>query len=209
MKLAYNLRPAITINVPAASSAEGTTTCGNRLLGSIEINWLDNYLQTTALPQLQSQGLGASTFPVFLMGNVVEYIGTTSNCCVLGYHNATSSAATGQTYAVSMYDNTGDFTGSSDVSVLPHEVAEWINDPLVNNPTKPWGHIGQVSGCQNNLEVGDPLSGTTTQVTLNGKSYRLQENAFVSWFYHQSPSTGVNGWYSNFGTFRSSAAPCA
>ena len=83
-----------------------------------------------------------------------------------------------------------------------------MNDPFGNNPTKPWGNIGQVSGCQDNLEVGDPLTGTAITDTLNGKKYHLQELAFFSWFYHSSPSLGVNGWFSSNGTFRTSAAPC-
>jgi len=91
---------------------------------------------------------------------------------------------------------------------MSHEVAEWMNDPFGNNPTKPWGNIGQVSGCQNNLEVGDPLTGTGITDTLNGKTYHLQELAFFSWFYHSSPSLGANGWFSSNGTFRTSAAPC-
>jgi len=119
-----------------------------------------------------------------------------------------STASNAQTYSVSMYDNTSLFAGSGDVSVLSHEIAEWMDDPFTDNPTKPWGNIGQVSGCQGNLEVGDPLSGTVFTQTMNGKAYHLQELAFVSWFYHQSPSTGVNGWYSNGGAFTTAAAPC-
>jgi hypothetical protein len=49
----------------------------------------------------------------------------------------------------------------SDTVILSHELAEWVNDPFVNNPTPAWGNTGQVVGaCQNNLEVGDPLTGT-------------------------------------------------
>ena len=96
----------------------------------------------------------------------------------------------------------------TDISALSHEVGEWMDDPTVSNPTKPWGHIGQVSGCQSNLENGDPLSGTTRVVTIGGHPFHVQELAFTSWFYHQSPGSGVNGWYSNYGTFTSSAAPC-
>ncbi|HEY5013804.1 MAG TPA: hypothetical protein VIK61_14020, partial [Acidimicrobiia bacterium] len=99
-------------------------------------------------------------------------------------------------------------SGSADVSALTHEVGEWMDDPNGANPTKPWGNIGQVSGCQGNLEVGDPLSGTVAIDNLNGKAYHVQEMAFYSWFYHQSPSQGVNGWFSNGGTFTTSAAPC-
>jgi hypothetical protein len=40
----------------------------------------------------------------------------------------------------------------------------------------------------------------------NGFTYSLQELAFFSWFYG-APSVGVNGWYSNNGTFTTDAGP--
>jgi hypothetical protein len=84
-----------------------------------------------------------------------------------------------------------------------------MDDPAGNNPTPPWGNVGQVTGCQSNLEVGDPLSGTDITVTMsNSYTYHLQELAFVSWFYRTSPSIGVNGWYSSNGTFKTPAAAC-
>ena len=98
--------------------------------------------------------------------------------------------------------------GSKDVSVLAHEVGEWVNDPFVNNATCPWGHVGQVASCQANLEVGDPLSGTSVSVPELGFTYHPQELAFFSWFYRQSPSLGVNGWYSNKGTFKTTQGTC-
>jgi hypothetical protein len=198
----------VTVSVPSADSAEGTTGCGNRILGAVDIDWLDNYLRTKLIPSLAAQGVGVKTFPLFLMGNVVEYSGTPNNCCVLGFHNAYQTSSGRQTYAVAMYDNSGLFGGSKDVSVLSHEVAEWLADPLANNPTRPWGHVGQVSGCQDSLEVGDPLSGTVQTVVVSSHTYHVQELAFTSWFYRQTSSTGINGWYSNYGTFRSYAAAC-
>jgi hypothetical protein len=201
------LKP-VTINVPNADAATGTISCGNGLLGAAEINWLDNHLQTVVLPSLKSQGVGPTTLPIFLLHNFVEYVGTLSQCCVLGYHNAFNASAGVQTYGLSMYDNSGAFSGSSDISALSHEVGEWQNDPSTNNPTPAWGHIGQVSGCQSNLEVGDPLSGTTFKVSLGGFTYHPQELAFFSWFYHQKPSLGVNGWYSDQGTFKAFAKAC-
>jgi hypothetical protein len=206
--LGYTLQRPIMIHVPPAVSAEATIGCGNGKLGAVEVTWLDTYLRSTALPLLATKGFGPSTLPIFLLGNVVEYVSTLANCCVLGYHNATSPAPAGQTYAVSLYDNSRAFGGSSDVATLSHEVAEWVNDPFVNNATRPWGNLGQANGCQGDLEVGDPLTGRTFAVTMNGKTYRLQELAFVSWFYHQKPSTGVRGWYSNLGTFTTPAAAC-
>ena len=200
---------AITINVPSAQAAEfGPIGCGNGRLGGANINWLDPFLQNTVLPSLTSKGVGPTTFPIFLLHNFVEFVGTTSQCCVLGFHNSFNTSAGAQTYGLAMYDNSGAFTGSSDISALSHEVGEWQNDPNTINPTPSWGNIGQVTGCQANLEVGDPLSGTTFADTLNGFTYHPQELAFFSWFYHQSPSLGVNGWFSNKGTFRSFAAPC-
>jgi len=91
---------------------------------------------------------------------------------------------------------------------MSHEVAEWMNDPFDNNPTPPWGHTGQVSGCQDNLEVGDPLSGTEAPpiVMSNGFTYHLQELAFFSWFFN-SHSVGIHHWFSNNGTFLHDAGP--
>jgi hypothetical protein len=211
VQLARTTLPKVVVNVPAADSAAFTgVPCGNTLLGAVNLSWLDNYLQKTVIPSLTAKGVNASNLPFFLTHNVVEYEGTTSNCCVLGYHSAYApSAGVAQTYGISMYDNSSEFTGSSDISALSHEVGEWMNDPFVNNPTKPWGHIGQVSGCQSNLEVGDPLSGTTFPVKVGTFTYHPQELAFFSWFYHQTPSIGVNGWYSDQGTFRSPAAACS
>jgi hypothetical protein len=199
----------ITVNVPLADSAEGTLTCGP--LGAMEISWWDNYVRTTLMPQLASRGYGSDTFPIFLLSNVVEYITTTTNCCVLGYHNAFVNPADNgvTTYATSLYDNThGRFTGTQDISALSHEIGEWMDDPYGTNPTKPWGHIGQVSGCQGNLEVGDPLSGTLQNTKLGVRTWHPQELAFYSWFYHQTPSLGVNGWYSSHGTFTAHANHC-
>jgi hypothetical protein len=209
VKLAFKTLSPVTINVPAAQRTAFGIGCGNGLLGAANINWLDPFLQNTVIPSLAGQGVGTKTFPIFLLHNFVEYIGNPTQCCVLGYHNSYNVTAGAQTYGLSMYDNSGAFTGSSDISALSHEVGEWQDDPDTINPTPAWGHIGQVSGCQSNLEVGDPLSGTTFNDSLNGFTYHPQELAFFSWFYHQKPSLGVNGWYSDQGTFTTPAAACA
>ena len=131
-----------------------------------------------------------------------------SSCCILGYHSFTATAAGKQTYATADYESSGRFAGVNDISALSHEVAEWQDDPFGTNPTRPWGNIGQVAGCQTNLEVGDPLSGTTIPTITNGHTFHPQELAFFSWFYHSSPSLGVNGLFSNNGTFTTAAPAC-
>jgi hypothetical protein len=205
VNLAVKTLKPVTINVPNAQAfvLNQGISCGNGLVGATQISWLDNHLQNVVIPSLASQGVGTTTFPIFLLHNFVEISG--SQCCILGYHNITAAA---QTYGLAMYDNTGLFSGSSDISALSHEVGEWQNDPNTANPTPSWGNIGQVTGCQANLEVGDPLSGTTFNDPLGGFTYHPQELAFFSWFYHQKPSLGIHGWYSDQGTFKTFAAPC-
>lgn len=201
----------LTVTVPSADAYYyNTGGCGNKAVADVNIQWLQNYLEKTAIPALASKGVKPNTFPIFLVHNVVSFTNNVpSDCCVLGYHNAFNTAGGIQTYGIADYDNSGFFANISDVEALSHEVAEWLDDPSGTNPTAPWGHIGQVSGCQSNLEVGDPLSGTSINVTTGSFIYHVQELAEFSWFYHQSPSLGVNGWYSDNGSFTSSAAPCS
>lgn len=180
-------------------------------LGIFDINYMDALLTNTILPSLASRGVNPGTFPIFLMANVVMSFGNPKNlnqCCVLGYHGATGDSAI-QTYSPMDFETTGLFGPDvADTSIAAHEVGEWMDDPYGNNPTPAWGHTGQVGSCQNNLEVGDPLTGTNIPpVTMpNGFTYHLQELAFFSWFYG-APSIAVNGWYSDNGTFTSDAGP--
>src|SRR5205814_6405598 len=97
-----------------------------------------------------------TNLPLFMFHNVVMYITTPGNCCVLGYHNATGGSPV-QTYGNADFETSHRFSnpGIIDTSILTHEVSEWADDPLVTNPTPAWGHIGQVAGCQDNLETGD------------------------------------------------------
>ena len=64
--------------------------------------------------------------------------------------------------------------------------------------------------------TGTVVSDATTQaltgtnippVTMpNGFTYNLQELAFFSWFFG-APTIGLNGWFSNNGTFLTDAGP--
>jgi hypothetical protein len=206
VNLTYTALSEVTVNVQGGLTAKGPCD----MLGLIEINAWDNLVQNTILPQLAKHGVGPTTLPVFLFYNVVMYDTNPSNCCATGYHNAfLDNAVQLNTYVVSDYDETGIFgTSLQDVISMSHEVGEWMNDPTGANPTPPWGNIGQVTGCQGNLEVGDPLSGTV-EIPSNTKTvYHVQDLAFKSWFYHDGVSTGVNGWYSLYGNFRTFAANC-
>lgn len=201
----------IKINVP---DDRGTTlpesdfpSCGP--FGIVDFNFLDSVLTREVLSKLAPKGVNASNFPIFLMYNVVlaSPVTNLNTCCVLGYHGAANSPI--QTYSAMDFDTTGLFGPAvGDTSVAAHEVGEFVNDPFGNNATPAWGHTGQTGGCQNNMEVGDPLTGSPpiSIAASNGFTYRLQELAFFSWFYG-APSIGVNGWFSDNGSFLKDAGP--
>jgi hypothetical protein len=200
------LKP-VKVDLGTNNSTILTSTCGP--LGGLNLSPFEALLENTIIPSLSKQGVNPKTFVTFLMYNVVMYEGSTSNCCVLGYHFGIGNPL--QTYSPFEFDTTGAFGGEIfDTYVAAHEVDEWQDDPLGNNPVPAWGHIGQVSGCQNNLEVGDPLTGggNPFQVKMsNGYTYHLQELAMYSWFYGP-PSIGTGKKFSDNGTFTSAQGAC-
>jgi hypothetical protein len=180
-------------------------------LGAVDINTMDKAVQSIITKALATN-INVGTLPLFLLRNVVMDVNNNvTQCCIIGYHSGLLVGGKLQVYSVSDVDSTGDFQGLSDIAALSHELGEAANDPTTNNPTARWGHTGQVTGCQTNLEVGDPLSGPKfpeLAITLSGNTYHLQELAFFSWFYHQKPSLGAGGYYSDNKSFKTFAAKC-
>jgi hypothetical protein len=182
--------------------------CG--FVGVVDIDAFDTAIQAL-LHTLAATSPG--TFPILLTHNVVNGIpghDLFNNCCALGYHSGYMVGPNLQIYSPFSLDTSGWFGG--DVETLSHEMSEAIMDPTGNNPTPAWGNIGQVQGgCQNNLEVGDPLSAAPTNpftiVGGNGITYHMQEEAFSSWFYG-GVSVGAGGLFSNNGTFHGDAINC-
>jgi len=176
--------------------------------GLVEIN----FLRDAVVAELANRrDVNPGTFPMFMLYNAGMPVGdptNLNNCCVGGFHSVNPvGPITLQTFSPFDFDVSGLFL-SNDTSVPSHEVAEWVNDPYIVNETPLWGHTGQVVGCQGNLEVGDPLTGSDAPriAGKNGFTYHLQELAFFSWFFG-NPSLGIHGWDSNNGTFLSDAGP--
>lgn len=223
----------LTLNVPAPVKGVGGLaldlpslipgTCGR--IGLVDIDTIDNFV-TGQFTVLAARGVNPSNLPIFMFYNTAFAIGdpaNLNNCCAGGYHNAvnvgTDANPVIQTYSSLDFDMTGFFINNSgsgllDVEIASHELAEWMDDPLGGNPVPAWGNTGQVQGaCQNNLEVGDPLTGNEAPRIFmpNGFTYHLQELAFFSWFFGSidggPPSIGVNRWFSNNDTFITNAGP--
>ncbi len=206
----------IVIDVPAGLGLAVVPGAGLRNkcapFGIVDINLVDLII-TNSFAQLAKKGVNPKTFPMFMLYNSGMSFGDPTNlgnCCAGGYHSINPAGPlTFQTYSPFDFDTSGVFgTAALDTGIVSHEVGEWVNDPYVVNPTPAWGHIGQVGLCQNNLEVGDPLTGSEAPriVMKNGYTYHLQELAFFSWFFG-APSLGLHGWFSNNGTFLADAGP--
>jgi hypothetical protein len=197
--------PAQSLDVPqnqgvAVMNARGVVS------GRVDENWFtDRLLQLSGQLHLSSQVL-----PIFQVKDVVLYAADDPNsCCFFGFHAALGSrngngSQQVQTFVFDAWLTSGFFTlpNLADVQALSHEVVEWMNDPFNWNTTPRWFADGY--GCEDSLETGDPLVGTT--FSLNG--YHLQDEAFLSWFARSVPSTSLDGRYSYLGTFAGPSTGC-
>jgi len=196
-----------TINIPAPpppnTQLVNNNACPQQPIGSIDFNFLDGQLRGL----ITRLGVPSNVLPLFLAYDMVAV--PAGGGAALGYHTAFAlGGGVFQTYSFGSYVDPGLLGFNvADISILSHELGEWMDDPI-NNQVPSWGHIGQVTGCQSNLEVGDPLTGSNSIVTTPGFNYHVQDLAFFSWFARQSPSIAVNGWYSTLNAFASPPPIC-
>lgn len=192
-------KPLQTIVVPSTAGGTIGPFCGTQKVGEVDINFVDAQLQVL----ITKLKIPATSLPLFINYDVFE---TNGGCCILGYHSAT---VTNQTYAIATYNDAGLFTAPiQDIHALSHELGEWMDDPFGNNTVPTWGHVGQVTGCQTNLEDGDPVTGNAFTATMNGFTYHPEDLVFFSWFARQTPSIAVNGWYTFLNGFSGPSATC-
>ena len=194
--------------VPAGSRCQsggsGSTNAGI-YTGSVNTDTRDAAVRA----YITANGITADQFSIFINYNVVMSLPSNPGFFDGGYH--ASEGSPGQTYAVAGVQTDQFFSNANlntGISILSHEVGEWMDDPGPGNPTPAWGHLGQVSGCQANLEVGDALTGTNLPGIAGpgGFTYFLQELVFYSWFF-RIPATGAGGFFSSNGTFTTDAGP--
>jgi len=198
--------PEAILNVPANQG--GVTTggvCFGHPVGAVNIAFIDAAVQTL----IANLNIPPTAFTLVVTYDAVELLG--NGGFFVGYHTAVTNPNVGTwTYAVGSYtDPTILGLAVNDISVLSHELGEWMDDPLGSNMVPQWGNVGQVQGCQNTLEVGDPLSGRNSIVFMaDGTTYMVQDLAFLVWFARQNPSLAVNGWYTTRATYAGPSKPC-
>ena len=220
--LTYSIAEPLTLQLsyasptPAAEIRAGVTTSCTNPGGSGSTNGADyqgvvdfKVLEDAMINYIASHQITPKQFPIFILYNVMYsengllYLG--------GYHFSEAPyprvlTSPGQTFAMANFRTNG--SGPFDVSILSHEIAEWLDDPGGFNTVPPWGNIGEVTGCRRYLEVGDPLTRTDLPAITspNGFAYHLQELAYFSWFF-RTASIGAGGQFSDNGTLVTSAGP--
>jgi hypothetical protein len=222
LRLSPNVRPTVTINVPSNQGVLLQSVRGV-IFPAINISWwsakINNLLQSEDVTHL----------PLYLTDSLVLYIGNPGNCCVIGYHgtraaglgngntNSNGNAAV-QTFAWASYVTPGIFNPQvdwalQDIHALSHEIAEWGDDPFVNNLVEPWlTPTAPQYGCTNILETGDPVvaigfsAGSNTfrqqpssfawdsaglhhDVQTTDGTYHPEDEALLPWFLRSNPST--------------------
>ncbi len=217
LKLHANVLPAATVNVP---SEQGTLLTSGRgvTVGDVNIAWWATRIQNLI------QGSDPTHLPVILTNNVLLHIGPNPlNCCVIGFHGAgivpgkSNGSVHGNgsqpviTYAWASWVTAGFYARANggtnwalqDIHPLSHEIAEWGDDPFVNNLVQPWlTPTAPQYGCTNILETGDPVvaigfaKGTNTfdqAKNPNGTQssdgfYHPEDEVYLPWFMRTSPN---------------------
>ena len=213
-----NVLPAVTIVVPA--------TKGALITGARGLVWADVDLMwwATRIQQLNSTA-DPTHLPLYLTNDVYLHIGPNLlNCCVIGFHGASQVPGHGtgnthgngnqaiQTYAWASYispsryarPNGGTDWAVQDIHAVSHELAEWGDDPFINNTVEPWQTpTAPQYGCTGLLETGDPVvgigfaKGTNTfeqGPNPNGTQsadgfYHPEDEVYLPWFMRTAPNT--------------------
>jgi hypothetical protein len=147
--------------------------------------------------------ISTADLSIFLFNNIYLFVGTTSNCCIIGFHSydvepgSVTNGFREKRYVMSYasWISPGIFSDPTfgDITALSHELAETFNDPFVNNITPWW--LAPNGNCQNDLETGDVIEGlpdAQIPITTNGFTYHPQNEALIQWFADQSPSTAIS-----------------
>ena len=201
----------VTIVVPGN---RGTLLQSGRgvIFGDVDIQWWATQIQTLNA----SLGYNDPThLPIYLTDSVLLHIGPNPfNCCVIGFHGAgpvPSHTSNGpqngngnqlvQTWAWASWVRPGIYARPNggldwalqDIHALSHEVAEWADDPFINNTVEPWlTPTAPQYGCTNLLETGDPVVAIGFAKGTN--TYDQTPNPWTSPTNH-TPSISYDGYY--------------
>ena len=211
LRLHPNILPAVTINVP---HHQGVLLQSGRgvIFADVDIGWWASQIKNL------TNSADPTHLPIYLTNNVMLFTGNNIfQCCVFGFHGASTrnTKSNGnpkvQTFAWATYvapgifarPNGGSFWALQDIHGLSHEIAEWADDPFVNNTVEPWlTPTAPQYGCTGILETGDPVVGIGfamgTNTFFQGPNpngtqsadgyYHPEDEVFLPWFMRLAPN---------------------
>ena len=125
-------------------------------------------------------------------------------CCVLGFHTSfdvgeMTQVKFVQTFIWASWVEQGILgPGLADVTPMSHEISEWMNNPFGNNAVPAW-QVPNSTGCQSNLETGDPLAlmpNAGYPVVIDGFTFHPQNQVLMQWFQRGATSDAFEGAFS-------------
>ena len=125
-------------------------------------------------------------------------------CCVLGFHTSFDVGEMAQvkfvqTFIWASWVEQGILgPGLADVTPMSHEISEWMNNPFGSNAVPAW-QVPNSTGCQSNLETGDPLAlmpNAGYPVLIDGFTYHPQNQVLMQWFQRGATSDAFEGAFS-------------
>ena len=215
------VHPAVTIVVPGNKGALLRSGRGV-IFADVNIQWWATRIQNlnTSLSYTDPTHLS-----IYLTSDVVNFIGSNPlNCCVIGFHGAAKVPGNGlgsvngngneavHTYAWASYISPGIYArpiggtdwALQDIHPLSHEIAEWADDPFINNLVEPWlTPTAPQYGCTDILETGDPVVGIGFAMGINtfrqgpnpngtqsaDTFYHPEDEVYLPWFMRLTPNT--------------------
>src|SRR5262249_9722745 len=191
-------RPRVTRKVSIKVKASDGTTITRQAGGRVGLVSESFFLDHVVPKVINGLRLPPTKLIVLWSFDVELQVMPGSQDVILGEHSAGTNRDRTLlwTFAWSSWDTNDTVPDdAADIAALSHEIAEWYNDPFVGNMVPPW-ETPPSYPCNDVLEVGDPLVG----VSFVQDGYHLQDEAFLSWFAREVPSTAMNGMYSFLGT---------
>ena len=195
------LKP-VNIDVPRGSATLYRMRSSGAIFAVVDEGFFISHLNTI----IQLENLDVNALPIALTANVFLAPGADiRNCCVLGFHTSFDAGERDnvqlvQTFIWASWIDTGIFSGTvADVTAMSHEISEWLNDPFSSNVVPSWQFPNTNSGCQNNMETGDPITSfqhAGFPVIIDSFTYHPQNETLIQWFQRKTPSDAIDRAYS-------------
>lgn len=194
------LKP-LTIDVPRGLAKVYRNRSTGVTYAIVDTNFFVSHLNTI----LQLENLRPDTLAIALTSNI--FLAPQSDikkCCVLGFHTSFDMGELAQvkfvqTFIWASWVDQGILgTSLADVTPMSHEISEWMNNPFGGNLVPAW-QVPNSSGCQNNLETGDPLAlmpNAGYPVLIDGFTYHPQSQVLLQWFQRGASSDAFEGAFS-------------